>query len=75
MPAEWDAYKLAAGPIRNRAMLGTYPDALVVALPTETSVGTVDMIGEAKRRGRAVAVAATDGSWGFRPGVTQQALW
>ena len=39
-PANWDFYKKAAGPIRNRAMLGLRPD-YVIAFPGGT--GTADM--------------------------------
>lgn len=75
MPADWDTYKLAAAPIRNRAMLDRYPNALVLAVPTETSKGTADMVNETKHRGRPQAVACPDGTWACYPGVTQQTLW
>lgn len=51
-PADWDRYKRAAGPIRNRQMLDEDPD-LVVAFSDdlEHSRGTRDCVTEARRRG------------------------
>lgn len=40
-PAQWEKYgKKKAGPIRNAQMVDTSPD-LVLAFPTESSVGTI----------------------------------
>lgn len=51
-PADWDKYRKAAGPIRNRQMLDEQPD-LVVAFHDhlESSKGTKDCVEEAARRG------------------------
>lgn len=51
-PADWDRYKKAAGPIRNRQMLDEEPD-LVIAFSDHlpTSRGTRDCVTEARRRG------------------------
>jgi hypothetical protein len=53
--ALWDKYQQAAGPMRNRWMLDMEPD-LVLAFPMDSSVGTIDCINEAKRRGIPVKV-------------------
>ncbi len=50
-PAEWDALGRSAGPIRNREMLDTMQPDHVLAFPLPGSIGTVDMINEARRRG------------------------
>lgn len=51
MDAQWDYYKKAAGPIRNRWMLDfCNPDKLLVFV-TETSKGSRDMIKAAKKKG------------------------
>lgn len=49
VPAKWELYGLAAGPIRNQEMLDTYKPNLVVAFHNhiETSKGTKDMIEKA----------------------------
>lgn len=49
-PANWDYYKKAAGPIRNRWMLDHFPVDIVIAFPTEESVGTRDMIKYAEKK-------------------------
>ena len=46
--ADWDRYGQAAGPIRNRLMLGQDPD-LVLAFPG--GKGTDDMVRQARRAG------------------------
>jgi hypothetical protein len=62
-PADWNKYKLAAGPIRNREMLDKHPDAdLLVAFPLLTSKGTCDMIDEARRRGLEIRIYDTKGN-------------
>lgn len=48
--AKWKQYGKAAGPKRNAHMLEWKPD-LVVAFPTEKSVGTWDMIRQARAAG------------------------
>lgn len=48
VPANWDKYGLAAGPIRNSEMLKLNPD-VVIAFPGGT--GTNDMVTKAKRAG------------------------
>ena len=52
VPAEWNKYGKAAGPIRNQAMLDLDPD-LVVAFHSdlENSRGTKDMVERAKKKG------------------------
>lgn len=50
-PADWESYKMAAGPIRNRAMLLIKPD-LVIAFPG--GAGTADMVKAAQQYGVAV---------------------
>jgi hypothetical protein len=43
--ANWDTEGRAAGPLRNQRMLDAHPDAeMVIAFPTESSVGTWDMV-------------------------------
>lgn len=56
--ADWNTYKKAAGPIRNRAM-AEYGDALVAIWDGE-SRGTKNMIEEATKRGLKVYVKRTD---------------
>lgn len=46
--ADWSLHGRAAGPIRNRAMLGFRPD-LVLAFPGGR--GTANMVAEARKRG------------------------
>lgn len=53
-PADWDKYKRAAGPIRNRQM-AEYGDALVAIWDGE-SRGTKNMIEEATKRNLLVYV-------------------
>jgi len=53
-PAEWDKYGKAAGPIRNGQM-AEYADALVAVLYSG-SRGTLNMIGQAKKKGLEVYV-------------------
>lgn len=48
--ANWDRYGKKAGPIRNRKMLDLHPH-VVLAFPLPQSIGTVDCMDEAKRRG------------------------
>lgn len=52
IPADWERYGRAAGPIRNRQMLDEQPD-LVIAFhdDIENSKGTKDCLMEAERRG------------------------
>jgi len=51
VPADWDKYGRAAGPIRNRVMLDMSPD-LVLAFHNDLgkSKGTADTVREAERR-------------------------
>lgn len=51
MDANWDFYKRAAGPVRNRWMLDLCNPDLVVAFPTKNSRGTRDMIKYAESKG------------------------
>lgn len=49
--ADWDTYKKAAGPIRNREMLEEAgPNAVVVCFWNGTSPGTKDLINQARKR-------------------------
>ena len=57
-PAEWDKYRNAAGPIRNRVM-GDFADALI-AIWDGKSTGTKDMINYATKKGLKVYVERTD---------------
>ncbi|MFI5405141.1 MAG: SLOG family protein [Nitrososphaerales archaeon] len=52
VPAEWEKYGRAAGPIRNKVMLDMNPD-LVLAFHTdiENSKGTKNMVEIAKKKG------------------------
>ena len=43
VPADWERYKRAAGPIRNRKMITDHAPDLVIAFPGGT--GTANMIG------------------------------
>ena len=56
--ADWNKYKRAAGPIRNREM-ANYGDALIAIWDGE-SRGTKNMIEEATKRGLKVYVKRTD---------------
>jgi predicted Rossmann fold nucleotide-binding protein DprA/Smf involved in DNA uptake len=56
--ADWNQYKKAAGPIRNREM-ANYADALIAIWDGE-SRGTKNMIEEATKRGLQVYVKRTD---------------
>jgi len=48
MPADWDRYSRAAGPIRNKAMLDAHPDIeMVVAF--EGGAGTANMLKQAQQ--------------------------
>jgi len=49
---DWDTYKRAAGPIRNKEMLEANPDALVLAFPG--GKGTEDCVKQAKELGMIV---------------------
>jgi hypothetical protein len=57
VPAQWDTYGPAAGPIRNKQMLDLGPD-LVIAFHNDLSKsrGTVNTVREAKRRGIPVEI-------------------
>jgi len=61
-PADWQAHRKAAGPIRNQQMLDEGKPDLVVAFPITGSRGTFDMIYRAERAG--VAVRIVDASAG-----------
>jgi hypothetical protein len=56
--ADWNQYKRAAGPIRNRAM-ANYGEALIAIWDGE-SRGTKNMIEEATKRGLKVYVKRTN---------------
>jgi hypothetical protein len=59
MPAEWRRHGRAAGPIRNREMLGQSPDLVVAFHPDiKTSKGTRDMVRQAERAGVPVVIVA-----------------
>ena len=49
MPANWERYRNAAGPIRNKEMLDKWRPHLVVAFPG--AAGTTDMIKQARSYG------------------------
>jgi hypothetical protein len=53
VPAKWELYGKAAGPIRNQEMIDKYKLDLVVAFHNhiESSKGTKDMIERAKKAG------------------------
>ena len=53
-PADWQAYGLRAGPIRNEQMAAN-ADALL-AFPGPRSRGTIDIIARARKRGLPVEV-------------------
>ena len=53
-PADWNKYKLAAGPIRNGQM-ADYADACIAFLASH-SRGTKDMIRQAKKKGLSLRV-------------------
>lgn len=53
-PADWDKHGKAAGPIRNREM-AAYADALI-AIWDGKSLGTKNMIDEARKRGLRIHV-------------------
>jgi YspA, cpYpsA-related SLOG family len=57
-PAEWDKYRNAAGPIRNRVM-GDFADALI-AIWDGKSTGTKNMIDYATKKGLKVYVERID---------------
>jgi hypothetical protein len=56
IPADWKRFGRAAGHIRNRLMLTTYPGARVLAFPKALSPGTRGMIEIARELGRDVRV-------------------
>lgn len=49
VPAKWDQYGKAAGPLRNQLMLDRYQPVAVIAFPG--AAGTADMIRKAERAG------------------------
>ena len=55
-PADWKHHNNAAGPIRNKKMLDEGKPDLVLAYPTEKSVGTRHMIKIARQAGVKVIV-------------------
>ena len=55
-PADWEKYGLAAGPIRNTQMLVEGKPDLVIAFLHPKSVGTKDMIKQAKAAGVEVRI-------------------
>ena len=57
VPAEWETYGRAAGPIRNQVMLDMDPD-LVIAFHSDldNSKGTADMVRRSRKKGIAVEV-------------------
>lgn len=57
-PADWNRFKKSAGPIRNQQM-AEYSEALI-AIPSPTSRGTVDMINRARKLNLKVFIYATD---------------
>lgn len=57
-PAQWKNYGNAAGSRRNQLMLDTSKPDLVVAFPTASSKGTLDMMVRAARAGVPVFVLA-----------------
>jgi hypothetical protein len=58
VPAKWNVYGLAAGPIRNQEMLDKYKPNLVVAFHNdiEHSKGTRDMVNRAIKAGIEVKI-------------------
>lgn len=62
-PADWDRLGRAAGPRRNRRMLDEARPDLVLAFTErlQTSVGTKDLVTEARRRGVPVRVFGAGG--------------
>lgn len=50
-PADWNKHGRAAGPIRNAQMLKEEKPDLVIAFPLPDSIGTKDMIKQAKKAG------------------------
>ena len=50
-PAKWKTYGKSAGPIRNQQMLDEGQPDLVVAFPTERSIGTKHMMKIAREKG------------------------
>lgn len=63
-PADWNRYKLAAGPIRNRQMLIEGKPELIVAFHDDLphSKGTRNMITQAMKAGLPVLTFTTKGS-------------
>lgn len=64
-PADWDQYKKAAGPIRNREMLNDgKPDAVIAFHPDIlNSKGTRDMVNVARKAGVPVRVLPSEQDW------------
>lgn len=58
VPADWNKYHRAAGPIRNRAMYNEHKPDLVIAFHNniEESKGTKDMVNYAKSKGCPVKI-------------------
>lgn len=56
MKADWKTYGKSAGPRRNQNMLDEFKPDLVLAFPTEKSVGTWDMVRRAKKANVKVVV-------------------
>ena len=57
VPAEWDEYGKAAGPIRNDKMLKLKPDVVYAYHPfLPNSKGTADMVKKAEKKGLPVHV-------------------
>ncbi len=56
VPADWNKYGRAAGPIRNQKMLDECAPNLVLAFPDPKSRGTWDMVRRAKKAGVKVEV-------------------
>lgn len=50
-PADWKTYGKAAGPIRNKQMLTEGKPDLVVAFLAKDSIGTKNMIDQARKAG------------------------
>jgi hypothetical protein len=58
-PADWDAFNVAAGPIRNTEMAKYATHAIV--FPLKDSRGSLDMIEKAKRHGLTLRVIRYSG--------------
>lgn len=55
-PANWDKYKKAAGPIRNKQMLEEGKPDIVIAFLAKDSRGTKNMIDQATKAGVEIKV-------------------